>query len=175
MSELQLDDPEPDPSPRFYAENYQTGEAYDDYDLSAYLLEQEVLSRDEREEIVLLSNDASKVLDVYGEGENTRRYAMVERARLDRVVLNGAWIFTLEDTLGGRTRCRSWRLGGDGVSWCDDEWRYEEASAVHARLMELFPLEKTGDDQPAELANRFEKIQRSALRLKRELARAIFR
>ena len=62
---------------------------------------------------------------MYTAKARTRRYAMVERARLDRSYFGGAWIFTLEDTLGGRTRCRSWRLGGDGVSWCDDEWRYE--------------------------------------------------
>jgi hypothetical protein len=150
-----------------------TGKAYDDYDLASDLLDREIVSRDEREDIKRLSNEASTILEMYGEGENTRRRAEVPDGQLTRVVLDGAWIFTLEDTLDERHRCRSWRLGGEGVSWCDDEWRYEEAAAVYERLMQLFPLQKVTEIDAT--MSRLDSIRRQGSFLKRELARAIFR
>lgn len=171
MSELQLDDPDPLPTQRRYPVNFETDLSYEGYDLSRQLLEEEILSRDEREDIVVLSNYASSVLDTYGEGSQTRMHAYTEGAELHRIICDGAWIYTLVDTLEDRRRCRSWRLGGDSVSWCDDEWRYEEASAVGQRLRELFPL-ATGSSQGVSELGR---ITQGKLRLKRALANAILR
>ena len=166
MSECQVDDSDPHPEEYRYPVNTETDLAYEGYELSADLLLQEILSRDEREDIVALSNSASKALDMYGEGQPTRRRAIVEDAKLHRIIEDGAWIFTLEDTLDDIRRCRQWKLDGEHVSWCDTQRRYEEPSAVHDRLLQLFPLNR-------ENVGIFESARRSGTRLKRALATAI--
>ena len=171
MSELQPDDPDPLPAQRIYPVNFETDLSYEGYDLSAQLLEEEILSRDEREDILALSNYASLVLDEYGEGSQTRMHAYTQSAELHRIIREGAWVYTLIDTLEERRRCRSWRLGGDGVSWCDDEWRYEEASSVVRRLEELFPRIARSSQDESELG----RIAQGKQRLKRALANAILR
>ncbi len=169
MSELQIDDPDPLPERYSYPVNVVTDLPYEGYDLSAKLLLEEILSRDERKDIVALSNNASKVLDIYGEGEPTRRRAYTEGAELYRVIEDGAWIFTLEDTLDDRRRCRQWKLDGEHVSWCDTERRYEEVAAVQDRLLQLFPIDIENAPGPLEFA------RRSGMRIKRALASTILR
>jgi hypothetical protein len=171
MSELQLDDPDPLPDTREYPVNFETNQAFDGIS-SRYWLEQEILSRDEREDITQLSNYASDALALHGVGEQTKRHAYVDGAELHRIVLDGAWIYTLIDTLEQRRRCRTWRLGGDGVSWCDDEWRYEEAREVYERLAQLFPLKEQSSN---EASGKLAAIRQRRDRAKIALATVILR
>lgn len=170
MSELQLDDPDPFSRWRDYSENYETGLTYEGYELSMDLLQQEIESRDERDAIRTLSNYASLVLDVRGEGEPTRRMLITEHAQLYRLIADGSWIYTFKDTAGENPRCRSWKLGGEGVSWCDDELRYEEASSVQARLETLLPLALKTVEVPLP-----RRMGATSARLKRALASSILR
>ena len=170
MSEVQLDDPDPFSRKREYYENYETGLAYDGYELSMDLLRQEIESRDEREAIRSLSNYASLVLEERGEGEPTRRKLVTEQAELHRLIINGNWIYTFRDTAGKNPRCRSWKLGGEGVSWCDDELRYEEASSVQARLETLLPLTLNTVEVPLP-----RRMGTTSARVKRALASTILR
>ena len=168
MSELQLDDPDPLSRTRDYFENYETGLTYEGYELSGDLLRQEIESRDEREAIRSLSNYAALVLEQRGEGEPTRCRVITEQAELIRIIHNGGWIYTFKDNAGDVPRCRSWLLGGEGISWCDNEWRYEEASSVQARMEVLMPLQTIEVPEPRRLSA-------TPARIKRALAASILR
>lgn len=161
MSELQIDDPDPLPTYGGYRMNYETGLVYEGNDLSADLAEQERASF-EREAITSLSNYTSRVVEsTYGVGSQTERRAILGETEVYRKIVDSAWIFGIIDTDNGVRRCRAWVLGGDGVSWCDDEERYEPAGDVLERLKSTFPLE----DEKAE------KVSSARLGVRRMLAR----
>ncbi len=168
MSEL-LQDDDPDPQPRAereYPVNWQTGEAYDDYESAEYYGEQHHLSL-EREAIERLSSYASRILDSpQAIGPQTERRAMVEGGELYRKISEGMWMFSFIDTIDeSRRRCRVWTSDGNGVNWCEDEQRYEPAEEVAARLEAMFSLEEA-----AEIAS-----TPSGLRFRRLLALLAFR
>ena len=101
---------------------------------------------------------------------NLRRSQLVEAAELHQLTTDGMWIFSLIDRVDGRERCRQWRVGGDYMSWCDDERRYEEVATVHSRLNELFPV-----DTDNASAGIIQHVRRSSARLKRAFASVALR
>lgn len=135
MSELlQDDDPDPHPGTNERPINWQTNLAFDDNELADSLAE--------REGVFYLSDYADRVIEsAQGEGELAKRKVITENAELYRLIIgNGIKQFTFIDTLEGRRRCRAWNVGGVGVSWCEDEQRYEPAKEVLERLEATFPI-----------------------------------
>lgn len=137
---LQDDDPDPLPERYTYPVNLQTDLAFDDVELVRDLAERERIGF-EKQAVAKLSNYTSRVLNEYGEGVLSNRQIRRDEVELYRRITDGAWSFAFIDTIEGRRRCRAWALGGDSVSWCEDEQRYEPADEVLARLSGAFPME----------------------------------
>lgn len=166
MSELQIDDdPDPQPSRREYPINWETGLAFDDHDLVAELAE--------REGVYRLTVYADRVIESeLGEGETTKRRLVTDDAQLYRTSTpSGAKLYAFYDTLEDSRRCRAWKSGDSGVSWCENELRYEPANEVLARLESVFPV-SMNDEAEYSIDKRPRNI---SMRLKRQLAAVIMR
>ncbi len=149
MSELQIDDPDPEPQPDTASEypiNLQTGLAFDDDELVNDLAE--------RQGIYYLSAYANKLIESdLGEGDLRRRRIVTEDAELYRIITaSNTMLFTFIDTLDGKRRCRAWIAEGVGVSWCEEQKRYEPADEVLARLKDTFALNE--EVQPGKAVGR---------------------
>lgn len=149
MSELQLDD-DPDPQPsdrREYPMNWVTGLAFDDLNLVEDYIERERIFL-ESEAIARLSERADQIIgSELGEGDVSHRRIVTDRVELYRSITgSNKKVFTFIDTVEGSRRCRAWVDGDVGVSWCEDEQRYEPAAEVQARLEALFPITESGNE-----------------------------
>lgn len=143
MSELLQDDPEPDPQPSDFEYLYGREQPlpFSHYRLLVDLAERERIFL-ESEVVARLSAQADRIIESeLGEGDLAKRHVVTENAELYRTIVGSdTKLFAFIDTLEGRRRCRAWVEGDVGVSWCEDEQRYEPADEVLARLEAVFPL-----------------------------------
>jgi len=142
MSEF-LADEDPEPQSR-YPVNYETGLAYEGYDLSDYYA-----ALQEKEAVGRLSVTVDAVLKRYKHeddgsdcylktDEHMLRRRMIPREVEGRVIERAAYWFVdrREDT----DYCRSWSIDGDEVNWCHNEERHEPAADVMEHILQVFPM-----------------------------------
>lgn len=148
MSEFVVCDDDPDPLPADeipYAINYQTGLAYEGYDLS-----REYAELQEKDAVARLSVAVDRVLQRYkqqDDGDNcyvktdqyTLRRRMIAHAVEGRVVKKAAYWF-VDRTDGETDYCRSWSVDSPEVNWCHNEELHEPAADVMERITQAFPL-----------------------------------